>query len=151
MPVSPGGWTAEVGHGAILTRGVKAREACAPLPCTTLATHRWRTLDRVVLSLPNRDGYFDVHSIYLLYVSTLLRDRRETSVHYLSMISVLGLGGCLVWLYAVERRLHAFTHAVVQMQHLTKASTETVERLTHLVTDLEHLWKESEEPMQDRQ
>src|SRR5215831_1003660 len=34
------------------------------MPCTTLATHRWRTLDRVVLSLPDADRYFEVHYIW---------------------------------------------------------------------------------------
>jgi hypothetical protein len=41
-----------------------SKEGDDPMPCTTLATHRWRTLNRVALSLPDDTGYFEVHVIW---------------------------------------------------------------------------------------
>jgi hypothetical protein len=64
VPSPPSRRTAAVDREAIGTQGVQAHKEWKPMPCTILTTHRWRTLDRVVLSLPDGDGYFEVHYIW---------------------------------------------------------------------------------------
>jgi len=115
-----------VDREAIWTQGVQAHKGWKPMPCTTLATHRWRTLDRVVLSLPDHPRSvpeFQVTNHLPLYL-TIVTISRDLFIVMIALVIHLtsGLTRFAPTLLGKLTAMNAFSSFLVQRHpHLGEA------------------------------